>query len=172
MDPTSRQLQRRGHRLAPLPPCASLPPPAADSDGLGPGLPAAARKERGGPCGTSPAPPRAQPDFLRRRAPGTPGQSPMLMTGLRAHVPGLGRKGCAPFGRFLPTLPWGTPYVFSKMGSGRLKQPPVAFPSHRSLQSPSGLSQEALTTGAPLLPLRNTPCTSPRNCEHQVPPVP
>lgn len=64
----------RGLRLALLPACASLPPPAADSDGLG--LGASGCEERARPCGTSPAPPHAQPDFLRRRAPGTRGQSP------------------------------------------------------------------------------------------------
>lgn len=67
----------RGLRLALLPACASLPPPAADSDGLGPGLPAARREL--GPAG----PARSRP----ARNPTSSGVGPQ---GLRARVLGIG----------------------------------------------------------------------------------
>ncbi|KAL6069640.1 hypothetical protein STEG23_018728 [Scotinomys teguina] len=70
------------------------------------------------PCGTSPAPPSKQPDFLQRRAPeraeggeDDPARvqalSRTFMIGLGMRIRGLGRKGRALNGRFSPTLPWG-----------------------------------------------------------------
>lgn len=88
LDPKSRQLPKLGgprfQQGTPRPRAARPPPrpatrvrfPSPACRGFrraGPG--ASGCEERARPCGTSPAPPRAQPDFLRRRVSGTPSPS-------------------------------------------------------------------------------------------------
>lgn len=82
----------RGLRLALLPVCASLPPPAADSDGLGLGLPAARREL--GPAGPARRRPTRNPTSCGV-GPQGPGAR-VLGIRLRACVRGLHRR-IAPF---------------------------------------------------------------------------
>lgn len=72
--------QPRG--LRPAPPRLRFPSPSRlGFRRAGPG--ASGCNEGTRPCGTSPAPPGAQPDFLQRRAPGTPDQSPGRQSDVR-----------------------------------------------------------------------------------------
>lgn len=92
----------RGLRLALLPACASLPPPAADSDGLGLGLPAAKREL--GPAGPARRRPTRNPTSCGV-GPQGPGAR-VLGIRLRACVRGLHRR-IAPFWEVLAGLATG-----------------------------------------------------------------